>query len=118
MENSFGSITKGIFEYCPDPCGRCNQLIPMGWATTHKKIKGYICSKCERWLKQERKREIIHEKIKKYGLTERHKFINGGTVLIDNKFYYYVQKHKVRVKGSTKYYNCNFDKFVKVFLKK
>ena len=72
---------------------------------------------CSATLKKHRKIEIIEEKIKKYSLTDRHRFINEGTVLIDDKFYYYIQSQKVRVKKKKIYYNCNFDKFVKIFLK-
>jgi hypothetical protein len=56
--------------------------------------------------------------IEKYNLTNRTKWINSGTILVDDKYYFYCQKKKVRIKGTNIYHKVKsfkhfYDEFVK-----
>jgi hypothetical protein len=69
--------------------------------------------------KGEYRRRSLCNMITKFNLMDRTEWINDATVLIDNKYYYYAQKRKARVKGSKKYYQMRgFEHFYEVFLRK
>jgi hypothetical protein len=64
------------------------------------------------------KRSNLKDCIEKYELQDRTRWINEGAVVIDEKYYYYCQSKKARVKGSNKRYDLNnFTHFYNVFIK-
>ena len=71
------------------------------------------------WRKEARrkKRSSLENSIKKYKLESRTKWINQGSVVIDDKYYYYCQSKKAKVKGHNKYYQMRgFSHFYDTFL--
>lgn len=62
-------------------------------------------------------RNTIETKLEKYKLENRVEYINDGTLLFDNLYYYYIQKKKYRKKGTQIYHKLNFDNFFKTILK-
>lgn len=65
-----------------------------------------------------KKRSALENSIKKYKLESRTKWINRGSVVIDDKYYYYCQSKKAKVKGYNKYYQMRgFSHFYDTFLK-
>jgi hypothetical protein len=92
---------------------------------------GSVCRHCDKhdrdmWVDlkdgknavRDRRRNTLHNQIQKFKLEDRVKFINDGTVVFDNKYYYYCQKKKARVKGNPKQYQMRgFAHFLEVFLK-
>jgi hypothetical protein len=68
--------------------------------------------------KKEYKRSDVKNGLRNYQLQSRARWINEGTIIIDEKYYYYMQSKKARVKGSNKRYDMNnFTHFYNVFLK-
>ena len=64
------------------------------------------------------KRSNLKDCIEKYELQNRTRWINEGAVVIDEKYYYYCQSKKAKVKGSNKRYDLkNFTHFYNVFIK-
>ena len=55
-------------------------------------------------MKKENKEKVLENSIKKYKLQDRTKWINEGSIVIDDKYYYYCQSKKAKVKGYNKYY--------------
>ena len=63
-----------------------------------------------------RTNQSMHNITERLKITDRVKFINEGTCLLDDEFYYYAQKRKARVKGTTKQYQMRgFQHFIDVF---
>jgi hypothetical protein len=68
--------------------------------------------------RDEYRRRSLCNMITKFKLADRTKWINNATVLIDDKYYYYAQRRKARVKGKNKYYQMRgFEHFYEVFLR-
>lgn len=71
------------------------------------------------WKRKTRRknRSALYNSVEKYKLEGRTKWINEGSVIIDDKYYYYCQSKKARVKGSNKYYKMRgFSHFYDTFL--
>jgi len=67
--------------------------------------------------RKQRKRTSLENSIKKYKLQDRTKWINEGSVVIDDMYYYYCQSKKAKVKGRNKYYQMRgFSHFYDTFL--
>jgi len=67
--------------------------------------------------RKQRKRNSLENSIKKYKLQDRTKWINEGSVVIDDMYYYYCQSKKAKVKGRNKYYQMRgFSHFYDTFL--
>lgn len=68
--------------------------------------------------KKEYKISDVKNGLRTYQLKSRTRWINEGVIIIDEKYYYYMQSKKARVKGSNKRYDMNnFTHFYNVFLK-
>lgn len=69
-------------------------------------------------LQSEKKRDVVLNRIEKYKLNDRVERINEGTFLFDDKYYYYTNKKKYRLKGTQKNFDVGgFDEFYRLCLK-
>lgn len=88
------------------------------WSKTKEhESSEYECFNNWKRKTKQKKRSALYNSIKKYKLESRTKWINEGSVVIDDKYYYYCQSKKVRVKGNNKYYKMRgFSHFYDTFL--
>lgn len=69
--------------------------------------------KCKEW-----NIKALRNGVYKYRISHRTKWINCGTILVDDKYYFYCQKKIVRIKGTQdKYKVQSFKHFYDQFLK-
>ena len=73
----------------------------------------------EQWAKyREWNSKAMKNGVWKYRLKDRTKFINGGTILVDDKYYFYSQKKIVRIKGTNEKHKVkSFKHFYDEFLR-
>lgn len=114
-----------------DKCYVCLRLPTENNPMVYVCDRGVVCKDCDssdrdawadlkeaRKKAREKRRNTLHNQIRKFKLENRVEFINDGTVVFDNKYYYYCQKKKARVKGNPKQYQMRgFAHFLEVFLK-
>lgn len=121
------SDTEASRSYPIDKCSLCGkQSTEISYSCDEL---GNVCRHCDAtdkdayasikiWRKESRrrKRNAMRNIAKRLKITDRVKFPNEGTCLLDDKVYYYAQKRKARVKGQKKYYQMRgFEHFIKVF---
>lgn len=116
---------RNIWGVCP----RClieKELVNQSAPNTEPK---WLCYSCEpsdyscfnqgKRESRERKRTSMENVLKKNKLIDRSRFINEGTVVVDDKYTYYCQKKIAKVKGNPKRYQMRgVQHFIDTFIQK
>jgi hypothetical protein len=105
---------------CSQCCRSGNQASP----------QSAVCHSCEkdafreymreqRQKQGDRRRKSLVNILEKNNLTRRAEFVNEGTVVIDEEFWYYSKAKKARAKGRKNFYQMRgFQHFLDVFILK